>query len=180
MSWEKILELENSNVAEAKQAVMEVVRRGWGWVYLWGTYGTAKTIMLKTAAVEWMKSTGRPACFTTMADLLDTVREAYHPHAPNGESLRRLRHYGAVDLLAVDEVDRIKATDWAQEKQFQVLNWRYDLVTSQGSGVTLIAANTAPEALDGALASRVRDGRFSVVHMTGRDMHPWAQVITGG
>ena len=61
----------------------------------------------------------------------------------------------------VDEIERVKNTEWARERIFQIIDRRYSAAEVRRS-VTLMASNSSPDDLDGYLASRACDGRFKV------------------
>jgi hypothetical protein len=51
-----------------------------------------------------------------------------------------------------------------------LLDRRYESAVRQRSGVTLIAGNVPPDQLDGAIASRIRDERFTVIEIADEDI----------
>ncbi|MFC1879381.1 ATP-binding protein [Chloroflexota bacterium] len=168
LRWEDLLHV--NCVDKALPQIQAAIRRGHGWIYLWGTYGTAKTLLLKTAVAEWSRDK-RPGRYCRMVDLLDDLRRAYDQDNSNQALVERVAAYTNLPLLALDEIDRHKATDWAQERVFQLLDRRY-ASAELDFNLTLIASNKPPEELDGYLASRVNDGRFIVIHLDGVDIRP--------
>ena len=168
LSWGGVLD--TNEVGEALRAVRAALERGHGWVYLWGGYGTAKTLLLKTAVAETLRL-HRHAVYARMADLLDDLRTAYEEDHASTALVERMGHYTSLPLLALDEIERHNQTEWARERVFQLLDRRYAAAEAERS-VTLIASNSPPERLDGYLGSRVRDGRFKVVEMKGADLRP--------
>jgi len=168
LSWESVLP--TNKVEPALEAVRRAVERGGGWVYLWGGYGTAKTLILKTAVAEALRA-DKEAVYARMVDLLDELRAAYDEDKASRALVERIHYYTALPLLALDEIDRVKETEWARERIFQIIDRRYTSA-ELGRGATLLASNSSPEALDGYLCSRVRDGRFEVVEMQGADLRP--------
>ena len=53
LDWAGVIAIDRAG--EALEAVRETMVRGWGWVYLWGQYGTAKSGLLKTAIpIIWL------------------------------------------------------------------------------------------------------------------------------
>ena len=174
LSWADILEIDPSIFA-AKQTVQAVLSAGYGWVYLWGGYGVAKTAILKIAVAEFLRKAGEPAAYLRMADLMDEIRSAYDAKSPQVEALKRVRWFSTLPVLAIDEFEKVKETGFVEERRFQILDNRYEAATRQEFGVTLLAANVPPGDLPPAIASRVNDGRFRVVHITAQDMRPMAR-----
>lgn len=169
--WQSVVSGLDSSIDRAVAAVKTMLARGYGWVYLWGGYGTAKTTILKIAVAEALRS-GEFAVYLSMADMMDSIREAYDLKSPQAEAARKIRWFSTLPVLAIDELEKTKSTEFVDERRFQILNARYEAATRQAYGVTLLAANVPPGDLPGALASRVGDGRFAVVHITAKDMRP--------
>jgi DNA replication protein DnaC len=160
------------SIANAKKTIQAALERGYGWVYLYGGYGTAKTTMLRVAVAESLRA-GLDATYTRMVDMLDEIRAAYDHNKPQEEATRRIRRWMELPVLALDEIEKTQETGFIVERRFQILDHRYEAATRQRAGVTLIAGNVAPEKLGGALGSRIADGRFTVVHITAVDGRPF-------
>lgn len=169
MAWTDIVPVDPTIVA-AMTEIQKTLAAGFGWVYLWGGYGTAKTTLLKIAVAEHLRSVNSQAVYLRMADLMDDIRSAYDTNHPNYEIQRKIRWYSGLPLLAIDEFEKVNATDFVDERRFQVMDSRYEAATRQGHGVTLIAANVPPEKMPGAIKSRINDQRFSVCHITSSDV----------
>ncbi len=153
-----------------------------GWVYLWGGFGVGKSVALQAAVYETIL-TGRPAYYTTLADLLGVVKDAFNPpknQAENTDAWRnwdtaesRLKRLCDVFLLALDEFDpeHINETDFVRELNSRLIGARYRGAVNEQS-VTLFAANRPPTAHRGWIADRFEDGRFTVFENTGRSVRP--------
>ena len=103
--------------------------------------------------------------YTTTADVLDYLRSAYAPNAEVSydgrfDTLRQAR------VLALDEFDRWAPTAWAQEKFFQLIDYRY---RNADNLLTVFAANSDISILPGYIASRMNDVcQLRVCHVRAR------------
>ncbi len=163
-TWKDVRDISNTNVA--KEAIIETLERGFGWVYLWGEVGTAKTLMLQIAVSEYQKKL-KQARYVTMANMTDKIRLAFDETAQNVAIDREITKWSAIKLLAIDEPDRVKQTEFVKQRVFQIIDNRY---RTREQGITLMAANVPPDECDPYFASRIGDGRFEVVHLLGQDM----------
>jgi len=93
-----------------------------GWLLLQGKYGCGKT-HLAAAIANFVVGMGVPTLFITVPDLLDSLRFGYQdPNAPFEKRFEEIRN---APLLVLDDFGTQNATAWAQEKLFQILNYRY-------------------------------------------------------
>jgi len=93
-----------------------------GWLLIHGKYGCGKT-HLAAAIANFAVGLGVPALFITVPDLLDSLRYAFDdPEATFEERFEQIRN---APLLVMDDFGTQNATAWAQEKLFQILNYRY-------------------------------------------------------
>lgn len=130
-----------------------------------GKYGVGKTRLL-SCIVNAAREAGHTAIYTTTADVLDYLRSAYAPNAAVSyddrlETLRNAR------VLALDEFDRWAPTAWAQEKFFQLVDYRY---RNADKLLTAFAANSDISILPGYVSSRMNDVSNYVFAMTGQDV----------
>lgn len=167
LGWGELLKLDGRNIQDGERAVQRALHRGNGWVYLHGEYGLGKTLLLKIAVARCLQR-GIYAVYTSTAEIMDELRAAYDTANPNEEALRRLNTFMHVPVLAVDEFEKVNETGFVQEKRFRLFDKRYERTTRQKEGVTLFAANLAPEKInDPALRDRLMDARFARVELTG-------------
>lgn len=176
LTWESLLDIRGSNSRAVLDKVRQVVERGYGGVYLWGGYGMAKTAILKIAMAEWIRA-GRYGVYLLFSDLLDEIRAGFEKDTSQS-AYERLREWGGYSFLAIDELDKARATEFVQETQFRLLDKRYEQVTRAEETLTLIASNEPPKNLPPALYSRFSDPRFmTVLELTGRDVRPIADKL---
>ena len=93
-----------------------------GWLLLQGGFGCGKT-HLAAAIANFAVGLGVPTLFITVPDLLDTLRFAYDD--PEATFEGRFDEIRQAPLLVMDDFGTQNATNWAQEKLFQILNYRY-------------------------------------------------------
>lgn len=154
---------------KATKVVRTALELGYGWVYLWGTHGQAKTLLLKIAVAASLRS-GIEAAYCNMAGILDNLRAAFGAEYSN-ESERRLEWWQGLRVLAIDEFNRVNETGWVNERRFALMDARYVQAVRQET-LTLIASNEPPEKQESYLFDRIRDGRFTVVELKGASARP--------
>jgi hypothetical protein len=168
LAWKNLRNL--GGIRSAIDAIKTALQDGYGWVTIWGNYGIGKSLLLRIAVAETLRS-GKLGAYVRMADLLDDLRDAYDAHNPSDEAGARLAKWQNIPVLAIDEVNRINATPWAAERQFVLLDHRYQEGIREKS-VTLLASNVSPMEIGGALGDRMLDGRFVCVHLDGNSNRP--------
>jgi len=93
-----------------------------GWLLLQGGYGCGKT-HLAAAIANFAVEMGVPTLFLTVPDLLDMLRFSYDSQNTTFEN--RFNEIRNASLLILDDFGTQNATGWAQEKLFQIINYRY-------------------------------------------------------
>lgn len=138
-----------------------------GMVTLWGGSGNAKSLILQAVVNECIGQ-GIVAVYVTMLDLLEYIREAYNGKADES-AWRRMERYEAVPVLAIDEVDKVKASDWVVERESAIFEKRYRWGLARRAG-TLLAMNANPDRLPDWIQSRLSDGRNRIIENRDPDM----------
>jgi len=163
--------------AVAIQALLRTLERGWGFVYLWGGFGTGKTYLAESAVRTFVdralraRDHERRARFWVLPDLMLRLRGG----VKEGSVQDLQRDLQRVDLLVLDEVDKMHGTPFAREQLFTLIDRRYRAAVRQQRGVTIFTANVRPEEVvdgrsSGYFASRVRQAGFFVVPFPGADL----------
>ena len=120
-----------------------------GWLLLHGPYGCGKT-HLAAAIANFAVNLGVPTLFLTVPDLLDTLRFTYDDPETSFES--RFEQIRSSPLLVLDDFGTQNTTAWAQEKLFQILNYRYI-----NRLATVITTNLELTEIEGRMRSRLLD-----------------------
>jgi DNA replication protein DnaC len=128
-----------------------------GWLLLQGGYGSGKT-HLAAAIANFAVQMGVPTLFLTVPDLLDTLRFAYDSADTTFE--QRFEQIRGAELLVLDDFGTQNATGWAQEKLFQIINYRYinklPLVVTTNLGLDEIEARIRSRLQDPDLVTTVK------------------------
>lgn len=170
LSWDSIQIIHDSSALEAGQMVRGVLDQGHGWVYLFGTHGQAKTLILKIAVAMALKE-NKMAAYANMADVISHLQQAFDQDNPSIESQKRLDWWSNLPILCLDEFNRFNKTKWAETSQFRLMDSRNVQAIRQKS-VTIIASNQSPDELDPYYRSRIMDGRYITISLNGRDARP--------
>jgi len=120
-----------------------------------GGYGCGKT-HLAAAIAHAVVRRGIPTLFLTVPDLLDWLRYAYQDPETSFEV--RFEEIRNIQLLVLDDLGTQNATPWAQEKLFQVIDYR-----SIHRLPTVVTSNQELAELDGRIASRIQNPDLSTV-----------------
>lgn len=174
LTWASIVDFEEP-ITQARDVVRELLEKGSGMIYLYGGYGTAKTMILKVAVAEYLRNTGQMAVYLRMSDLMDEIRAAYDEDKPQVALQAKIKHYSALGLLAIDEIEKVGDSSFVTERRFQILDSRYELAIRERYGITILAGNVGPDRLEGAIASRVKDSRFHVIQINAPDMRKYGR-----
>jgi DNA replication protein DnaC len=121
-----------------------------GWLVFKGGYGCGKT-HLAAAVANHRVTMGHAALFVSTPDLLDHLRSTYSPHAHTSYD-ERFEQVRNAPLLILDDLGTQSNTDWAQEKLYQIFNYRYNARLP-----TIITTNEELESIEIRIRSRMVD-----------------------
>lgn len=120
-----------------------------GWLVLLGGYGCGKT-HLAAAIANTCVEYGMGTIFLTVPDLLDWLRASYG--SPDTDYEQRFDEIRNVDLLVLDDLGTQNSTAWAEEKLFQIIDYRYTHKLP-----LVVTSNLRLEDLDARIRSRLQD-----------------------
>jgi DNA replication protein DnaC len=149
------------------QAARHFLEKPHGMLTLWGEAGNGKTAVLMALVNHFNEQRFGQAAYYRFVDLLNVIREGYHPEA-EVSAAERYRRLKEIWFLAIDEVDKVALTEWAQEFRARFFDDRYRLAR-EGLCHTALALNENPEALPEPIVDRLRwasnqPGGFRVIY----------------
>jgi len=113
---------ERESLQGAYRAAMAFAERPHGWFTLQGVNGCGKT-HLAAAVANKVLGSGLSVFFAVVPDLLDYLRASFAPGKDTGydELFERIR---TAELLILDDFGAQASSPWAQEKLYQIVNYR--------------------------------------------------------
>lgn len=151
---------QRENLENAFHLAFEFAKSPEGWLVFRGDNGCGKT-HLAAAIVNYRYKMRELALFIVISDFLDHLRSTFNPDSEISydqlfESVKN------APLLVLDDFGKQSSTPWAQEKLFQVINYRYN-----GKLPTVITTNLEEEEMDDSILSRFADPTVSTpFHIT--------------
>lgn len=144
------------NIRDAFRTAAEFARSPEGWLVFLGVNGCGKT-HLAAAIVNYRFQHGQTALFIVVPDFLDHLRSTFSPEGRMSydELFEQVRN---APLLVLDDLGAQSTTRWAQEKLYQVVNYRYNARLA-----TVVTTNCSLDELDNRIASRLADAKISLL-----------------
>ena len=135
-----------------------------GWLVLAGPSGSGKTHLAAAIANSVLES-GRPVFFVFVPDLLDHLRSAFAPTSEISfdQLFEQVRN---APFLVLDDFGGHSSTAWAQEKLYQILNYRHS-----NRMPTVFTMGSPVEDMETRLQTRLADPEVSVTCLLGAQEH---------
>lgn len=158
--------------AAAVKACQAFIKQPRGWLTFVGGYGTGKT-MLIYACLNHLADRGIFGRYVVMPELLNQLRTALRNDDHAYAAI--LRRVVQAPILAVDELDKIRDSEFVDEVLEAIFLARYADRHRLG---TIIGYNIDGQGrLPPFLRSRIGDGRFQLIAMDGADVRPIAHEL---
>jgi len=141
-------QVQRDNLRNAFEHALNFARSPQGWLMFRGGYGSGKT-HLAAAIANYRLGLNFPALFVVVPDLLDHLRASYSPNSPVSYD-ERFEEIRTHSLLILDDLGTQSNTPWADEKLYQIFNYRYNARTP-----TVITTNCELEEIDVRIRSRL-------------------------
>lgn len=143
---------------QAYQVALAYARDPEGWLVLIGRVGCGKTHLAAAIANNYL-ARGSLVLFSTVSDLLDHLRAAYTPTSPEvyDQLFDKMRE---AELLVLDDLGAQQSSPWANEKLFQLLNYRYNarfptIITTNNVGLQGVEERIRSRMMDASLVTIV-------------------------
>ena len=143
------------NLRKAFQSALEFAKQPEGWLVLAGVNGCGKT-HLAAAIVNYQYEAGRPAMFVVVPEFLDHLRYTFSPESKISYD-QFFESVKSAPLLVLDDFGEQSTTPWAQEKLYQVINYRYNAQLP-----TVITTVSSLDEIEPRISSRLIDHKLSV------------------
>jgi len=147
---------QRQNLRQAFNLAVEFARSPEGWLIFQGVNGCGKT-HLAAAIANYRLGQGKPAFFVVVPDLLDHLRSTFSPDSKISydEFSEKLKE---APLLILDDFGEQSATPWAQEKLYQLINYRYNARLPM-----VVTTCLSLDEIETRISSRMVDPRISLV-----------------
>jgi DNA replication protein DnaC len=147
---------QRQNLRQAYNLAVEFARSPEGWLIFQGVNGCGKT-HLAAAIANHRLAQAKPVLFVVVPDLLDHLRSTFSPDSKISydEFSEKLK---GTPLLILDDFGEQSATPWAQEKLYQLINYRYNARLPM-----VVTTCLSLDEIETRISSRMVDPRISLV-----------------
>ena len=174
--WQRrnLLPEQRDNLERVYHLVFDYAKSPEGWLVLQGVTGCGKT-HLAAAIINHYYQAGQPARFVVVPELLDPLRSTFSPDSKRSYD-RIFESIKAAPLLVLDDFGEQTTTPWAQEKLYQIINYRYNAQLP-----TVVTTRTSLEDIENRISSRFTDPKISTVfNITAPDYRSDINLNKGG
>jgi len=147
---------QRQNLGSAFQVAAQFAESPDGWLVFQGVNGCGKT-HLAAAIVNSRYEAKKPAIFVVVPDFLDHLRRTFNPESKVSYD-QLFEAVKNAQLLVLDDYGEQSTTPWAQEKLYQVINYRYNARLA-----TVITTSNSLDEIEPRISSRLVDPRISMV-----------------
>lgn len=153
--FEKLEPEVRANLEKVYRAVQQYAENPSGWLVISGGVFCGKTHLAAAIGNYRVKNSDRVS-FWVVAELLDHLRATFSPHS-NTTYDHLFEEVRNASLLILDDYGGQSSTPWAQEKMYQILNFRYN-----ANLPTVITTTKKLDEIEPRLRSRMMDRRRCV------------------
>jgi len=157
-SFENFNPNSSRSVYNAYHTALEYAEDPYGWLVLIGKVGCGKT-HLAAAIANRLLASGSLVLFSTVSDLLDHLRATFMPTSTEvyDQLFQKMREAA---LLVLDDLGAQQSSPWANEKLFQLLNYRYNsriptIITTNNTGLQGVEERIRSRMTDTSLVTRI-------------------------
>jgi DNA replication protein DnaC len=154
--WQRDKAVYRENLKEALRLARELAELPDSWLVFQGVNGCGKT-HLAAAIVNYRYRENQPAMFIVVPDFLDHLRSTFSPESRISYD-RLFEGVKNSPLLILDDFGKQTTTPWAQEKLYQVINYRYNARLPM-----VVTMNCSTDELDSPILSRFIDPMISLI-----------------
>jgi DNA replication protein DnaC len=147
---------EYKSLDKALKTATQYARSPKGWLVFTGIFGCGKT-HLAAAIANFRADIGQPPMLISVSDLLDHLRATFSAGSPVSLD-RRFEEIRSAPLLILDALGEQSPTPWANEKLFQLIDYRH-----LNKLPTVITTAKYIDDLDPRILSRIQDARLCTI-----------------
>ena len=156
--WKRVnlLPEQRQNLEQAYRLALDFAKSPEGWLVLIGVTGCGKT-HLAAAIANYRLQAGKPVKFEVVPDLLDHLRFTFSPESQVSYD-QLFEEVKNAPLLILDDFGEQSTTPWAQEKLYQIINYRYNARLA-----TVITTRCSLDEIESPVSSRLADPKISLI-----------------
>jgi len=147
---------QRENLEMVYEAALNFAKSPEGWLVLQGETGCGKT-HLAAAIGNYQLQAGKPVKFVEVPNFLDHLRSTFSPESAVSYD-QLFEEVKNTPLLILDDFGEHSTTPWAQEKLYQLINYRYNAHLA-----TVITTRLTTDEIASPIVSRFFDNNLSTV-----------------
>lgn len=147
---------ERQSLEQAYRNAVNFAKSPEGWLVFMGVNGCGKT-HLAAAIANYLRHENKSVLFIVVTDLLDYLRSTFNPESrvSYDELFEKIKK---TPVLILDDFGEQSTTPWAQEKLYQLINYRYNARLA-----TVITTCLSLDEIESRISSRMVDPSLSLV-----------------